>query len=69
MAGSSPNWVSGYTPTAGEWNAEWASKMDATLFSTLASAPSYADDTEAAAGGVAIGSPYRNGNFIMVRLS
>ena len=30
---------------------------------------SYDDDTAAAAGGVRVGQQYRNGNFIMVRLS
>lgn len=28
LAGSSPNWVSGYVPTAAQWNAEFASKQD-----------------------------------------
>jgi hypothetical protein len=27
--GSSPNWVAGYVPPAGEWNQWWARKMDA----------------------------------------
>jgi len=27
-AQSSPNWPYGYVPTAGQWNAEWASKQD-----------------------------------------
>ena len=35
----------------------------------LAAGPSYDDDVAAAAGGVAIGELYRNGNFIMVRIS
>jgi hypothetical protein len=35
----------------------------------LYSSPSYDNDTQAAAGGVAVGSVYRNGNFVMVRLS
>jgi hypothetical protein len=29
----------------------------------------YADDTAAAAGGVPLGGLYRNGNFILIRLS
>jgi len=37
--------------------------------SALAAGPSYGDDTEAAAGGIAIGQTYRNGNFLMVRLT
>jgi uncharacterized protein YjbI with pentapeptide repeats len=28
MAGSTPNWASGYVPPASEWNALWASKAD-----------------------------------------
>jgi len=36
---------------------------------TLASSPSYDDDTGAAAGGVPVGGVYRNGNFLMIRLS
>ena len=28
--GSNPNWVYGYVPTADEWNAWWAKKLDAT---------------------------------------
>lgn len=36
---------------------------------TLQASSSYADDTAAAAGGVPIGGYYRNGNFVMVRLT
>jgi hypothetical protein len=35
----------------------------------LAAAPSYANDAAAAAGGVAIGSFYRNGSVIQVRVT
>lgn len=35
----------------------------------LANQPSYANDAAAAAGGVAVGARYRNGNFVLVRLS
>ena len=35
----------------------------------LASGSSYDDDTAAAAGGVAVGQIYRNGNFVMIRLT
>lgn len=31
--------------------------------------PSYDDDAAAAAGGVILGEVYRNGNFLMVRIS
>ena len=41
-------------------------EADAVDFSTL---NNYADDTAAAAGGVPIGSLYRNGNFIVIRLT
>lgn len=37
--------------------------------SALASGPSYDDDAAAAAGGIAVGQMYRNGNFLMVRLT
>jgi len=39
------------------------------LIETLVSASSYANDTEAAAGGVAIGELYRNGNVVQIRLT
>jgi hypothetical protein len=35
----------------------------------LASSPSYASDAAAAAGGVAVGQPYRNGSIMMTRIS
>lgn len=35
----------------------------------LASGPSYDDDAAAASGGIAVGQMYRNGNFLMVRLT
>jgi hypothetical protein len=35
----------------------------------LAASPSYDNDAQAAAGGVAVGNGYRNGNFVMVRLT
>jgi hypothetical protein len=41
-------------------------------FTTLASVSSslnFADDTAAAAGGVPLGGLYRNGNFVMIRLT
>ena len=43
-----------------------------TSFTTLASVSSsldFADDTAAAAGGVPLGGLYRNGNFVMIRLT
>jgi len=39
------------------------------LIEALVSASSYANDTEAAAGGVAIGELYRNGNVVQIRLT
>jgi hypothetical protein len=36
---------------------------------TLQGGTSYANDTDAATGGVPVGGIYRNGNFIMVRMS
>ena len=39
------------------------------LIEALVSASSYADDTAAAAGGVAIGELYRNGNVVQIRLT
>lgn len=41
----------------------------AITLSTLANAPSYANDAAAAAGGVPLNTLYRNGNFVMVRLT
>ena len=38
ITGSSPNWVAGYVPPAGEWNQWWAKKMDADS-STFAGGP------------------------------
>lgn len=38
-------------------------------YETLATGPSYDDDAAAAAGGIAVGERYRNGNFLMVRLA
>ena len=37
--------------------------------SLLAIGASYDDDTAAAAGDIAVGQMYRNGNFLMVRLT
>jgi hypothetical protein len=39
------------------------------VYTDWQNSPSYDDDTAAAAGGVAVGELYRNGNFIMVRLT
>ncbi len=39
------------------------------LINALAASSSYADDTAAAAGGVAIGELYRNGNIVQIRLT
>lgn len=36
---------------------------------TIATAPSYANDAAAAAGGVPVGGIYRNVNFLMVRIT
>lgn len=35
----------------------------------ISSGPSYDNDADAAIGGVEIGQIYRNGNFLMIRLS
>ena len=40
-----------------------------TYYAILAAGPSYDDDAAAAVGGVAVGERYRNGNFLMVRLT
>jgi hypothetical protein len=37
--------------------------------SQVSSSLNYADDTAAAAGGVPLGGLYRNGNFILIRIS
>jgi hypothetical protein len=68
MSGSDPGWANGYPPTAAEWAAVFDSKLDK-LQTALASGPSYANDAAAAVGGVPVGGIYRNGNFLMVRLS
>lgn len=39
------------------------------ISAALAASTSYADDTAAAAGGVPLNTFYRNGNFIMIRLT
>lgn len=39
------------------------------VFAALASGTSYDDDAAAASGGVAVGQIYRNGNFVMIRLT
>ena len=39
------------------------------LMNALAASSSYADDVAAAAGGVAIGELYRNGNIVQIRLT
>jgi hypothetical protein len=72
--GNNPSWALGYVPSAIEWNNEWSSKADdsgplASLIALSPSSPSYANDTEAAAGSVQVGEFYRNGNFVMIRLS
>ena len=71
MSGSNPNWQFGYVPPPSEWNGWWATKADVNnmVLSTLASGPSYANDAAAADGGVPIGGIYRNGNFVMIRLT
>lgn len=43
--------------------------LPASNLSGLASLPNYANDTAAAAGGVAVGGLYRNGSVLMVRVS
>lgn len=47
-------------------NADYVSTLDG---QTIQAATSYANDTAAAAGGIPVGGVYRNGNFIMVRLT
>lgn len=73
MVGSSPGWALNYVPTPVEWNGAFANKLDySDFFVALAGVwqqPSYKDDAAAAAGGVQLGFPYRNGNFLLVRLS
>lgn len=71
MSGSNPNWQFGYVPPPSEWNSWWSTKADVNnmVLATLASGPSYANDAAAAAGGVPIGGVYRNGNFVMIRLT
>ena len=39
------------------------------ILTTVSQSLNYADDTAAAAGGVPLGGLYRNGNFILIRLS
>jgi len=60
----------------GTFNVSGSTSMTGSLvvssFTTLASVSSslnFADDTAAAAGGVPLGGLYRNGNFVMIRLT
>jgi len=60
----------------GSFNVSGSSSLTGSLivssFTTLASVSSslnFADDTAAAAGGVPLGGLYRNGNFVMIRLT
>jgi hypothetical protein len=39
------------------------------ILSQVSASLNYADDTAAAAGGVPLGGLYRNGNFILIRIS
>ena len=53
-------------------NTEMTGSLLVSSFTTLASVSSslnFADDTAAAAGGVPLGGLYRNGNFVMIRLT
>jgi len=53
-------------------NTEMTGSLAVSSFTTLASVSSslnFADDTAAAAGGVPLGGLYRNGNFVMIRLT
>jgi hypothetical protein len=62
--------VSGSTTHNG--NTEMTGSLLVSSFTTLASVSSslnFADDTAAAAGGVPLGGLYRNGNFVMIRLT
>lgn len=43
--------------------------VETMLMASLAAGASYDDDAAAASGGIAIGQIYRNGNFLMVRLT
>ena len=67
MSGSSPGWALNYVPTPTEWNGAFAVKVDgangtannlnlsgAPIATTLQTSTSYANDTAAAAGGVAV---------------
>lgn len=58
----SPTWSALHTFNAGV-------SVVSILSAALAGSASYANDTAAAAGGVPVGGFYRNGNFVMVRLS
>jgi hypothetical protein len=40
-----------------------------TILTRVSQSLNYADDVAAAAGGVPLGGLYRNGNFILIRLS
>lgn len=42
---------------------------DEVYYEGLAAGPSYNDDAAAAAGGVAIGERYRNGNLVVIRIT
>jgi len=62
--------VSGSTAMNG--NQDITGSLLVSSFTTLASVSSslnFADDTAAAAGGVPLGGLYRNGNFVMIRLT
>lgn len=43
--------------------------VETMLMASLAAGASYDDDAAAASGGIAVGQMYRNGNFLMVRLT
>jgi hypothetical protein len=47
----------------------WAVYPFLLALSQLGSKPSYSDDAAAAAGGVALNMPYRNGSIMMVRMA
>jgi hypothetical protein len=82
MPNGNPGFVPLQVPTATQWNGYFTACVSAeagvadnptltgaVVMSTLAASTSYANDAAAAAGGVALNQLYRNGNFVLIRLS
>lgn len=55
--------------TLGSSTADTTTIKSTLVMNALVASPSYADDIAAAAGGVAIGELYRNGNIVQIRLT